>query len=86
MSAEVVDLDAHRPVWRVVKARCRFCYHTCVSTQHVECTLDNAECPTCLNMTCAVTHYLLSDGSWEPRLRVCAPLEEALALEEETRL
>lgn len=73
MPAEVIQLDDHRRVWRVVKGECRSCGHTGVSTQHAGCPLDTAECPGCAGDTWAVTHYLAvgSDGGepeWEPRL------------------
>lgn len=58
MSGQLVDLDDHRPVWRVVKAKCRVCGHEVVSVQHMNCSLDAAECSRCGQMKCAVTHYL----------------------------
>jgi DNA replicative helicase MCM subunit Mcm2 (Cdc46/Mcm family) len=78
VSAAVIELDDHRPVWRVVQATCRSCGHECIATQHMGCPLDASECPECGEMKCSVTHYLRRHtcevegcvGEWEPRLEV----------------
>lgn len=67
MTAQVIDLDSRRKIWRVVKGHCRACHAESVSAQHVMCPLDHAECFACGAYAFAVTHYSVR-GEWAPRL------------------
>jgi uncharacterized membrane protein len=67
MTAQVVDLESRRRVWRVVKVRCRCCHAEAVSTQHMSCPPDTAECHACGARAVSITHYLRGDH-FEPRL------------------
>lgn len=69
MSAEVIDLDAHRPVWHNVAGACLECGKTAISTQHIECPLDGTECGTCGAMAFSATHFVVDD-QLVPRLQI----------------
>jgi hypothetical protein len=70
-SPGLIHLDDHRPVWRVVKGKCRACGAEAVSTQHKECPADDTECPKCPANQWCVTHYEVS-GAFVPRLEAVA--------------
>jgi len=50
----VVELDAHRPGWRVQMCECRNCHHVHVGVLHPQCPNDDLECPRCHAMTCGL--------------------------------
>lgn len=47
MSESVIDLDAHRPGWRVVAERCGACGHRWISVKHPQCPETGCECSEC---------------------------------------
>lgn len=75
---KIIDLNAYRdqheanlPVWRVVKGHCTSCDEGHgIEIHHEECPLDNSECPACGQMTWKVTHFVVGDGLFEPRLEI----------------
>ena len=67
MTAQVIQLDSRRKVWRVVKGRCRCCQAEAVASQHKSCPLDHAECHACGAYAFAVTHYEVQ-GKLVPRM------------------
>jgi hypothetical protein len=69
MSAEVIDLDAHRPVWRNVRGVCKSCGIGAIETEHQDCPLDGTECGTCGAMAFCVTHFVVDD-QLVPRLEL----------------
>lgn len=69
MSAKVIDLDAHRPVWRNVRGACKACGIGAIATEHAKCPLDNTECGTCGAMAFCVTHFVVDD-QLVPRLEL----------------
>jgi hypothetical protein len=75
--AEIIELDAHRHVWRCCRERCRGCDNTMISTVHMGADLDHLQCAHCERMEAYVTHLLIhssEDEEWEPR--VVAVLED----------
>ncbi len=66
MTAQVIDLDSRRIVWRLVKACCQACHHSDVTMQEQGYPLDNAACPECGAYAWRVTH-LRRDGKFVPR-------------------
>jgi ribosomal protein S27AE len=69
LSAEVIDLDAHRPVWRNVRGVCRACGVGAIATEHANCPLDKTECGTCGAMAFSVTHFVVGE-QLVPRLEL----------------
>jgi len=67
MVAKVIDLDAHRPVWRNVRGVCKACGTGAIATEHQDCALDYSECGRCGALCFSVTHFVVGD-QMVPRL------------------
>lgn len=72
MSAEVIDLDQHRPVWVTCRETCRACGQEDKSSVHLEADWDRLECSSCHQMTSSVTHFDADPDNaeyvWRPRV------------------
>lgn len=66
MSAQVIDLDSRRKVWRVVTGECRSCRSRARAAQPETCPLDHAECHACGAYAFSVTHFDIA-GKLVPR-------------------
>lgn len=49
--ADVIDLEAYRPVWLVAQVACASCGNLWVSVMHQQCVIRFVECPRCHKMT-----------------------------------
>ncbi len=67
MTAQVIDLDSRRIVWRLVKACCQSCHHSDVVMQEQGYPFDHAACPECGAYAWCVTHFR-RDGKFVPRM------------------
>ena len=49
--AEVIDLDAYRPGWRVQPEKCLSCGAEWIAVKHPAAPLHGCECPRCHRMS-----------------------------------
>ena len=66
MTAQVIDLDSRRRIWRVVKGHCRSCHAEALRVQLRGEAPDADSCHECGAYAFTVTH-LMSRGKLTPR-------------------
>jgi len=66
MTAQVIDLDSRRRIWRVVKGHCRACHAEALRVQLASAPPAGDSCHECGAYAFAVTHHV-SRGKLTPR-------------------
>lgn len=60
--SNVVDFDASKPMWLVVREKCRGCNFTAVGVVHKRSDFDAQVCNRCGQASSVVTHFLKDQG------------------------